>query len=128
MIILRIISGFFIVCAFVPLAALSWMEPTPFVLSGLAFSAVINIVVAVGLIKLMPWARWVAIILISLGFARALMGGIRDINFFISQNVDILSVIFAAIIMALLSAICAATIWWLYKASTKALFNSKSTQ
>jgi hypothetical protein len=125
--IIRIFSGVLIAGGILPLA-LFWKGATPQVISYLVFNAIVTVVISVGLIRLMPWARWAAILFLILGCAKSLFGALRDIKFMISKNIDIIAMLPAVTIVALLFTICTIVIWWLCKYSTRTLFSNKRIQ
>jgi hypothetical protein len=125
--ILRLISGLFIIAGIVPFVSLLWQKITPFLILYLSVNLIIMSVVAFGLLKLMSWARWLAMFLLIITLAQSMFGAIRDIKIMIVHSAGSISIVFALVLSALLWAVIALLIWWLAKSPTKLLFKSNKT-
>jgi hypothetical protein len=83
-------------------------------------------VCAFGLLKLMPWARYAAIIILVVNVISFLRNSIHDTIIVYDHSfgsiVKIITVFIAVTMIAIIFAVQAGIIWWLSKRSTKTLF------
>jgi hypothetical protein len=85
-------------------------------------------IIAFGLLKLMPWARYAALIIVAINLIPFLKGSVHNIVVMYDHSFGLYGKIFtlfiAVIIIGILFAVQAGIIWWLSKSSTKALFDT----
>jgi len=86
-------------------------------------------IIAFGLLKVMPWARYAAIIALVINLICYLKNSMHDIaimynhSFYLKDK--ILTVFLSATILAIFITAQGGIIWWLSKNSTKAWFDAK---
>jgi hypothetical protein len=96
----------------------------------LAYTAVyvvIMVVIAVGLFKLFPWARYAAIVALSAKTVQFEVGAISDIRTMNMHAVDMTSLLFSVLLIVPITALYVSAVWWLSRASTKEFFSHKTT-
>ena len=123
-IILRLISALFVVSGIATLSTFLWAKLNLMLILYLLGNSILSLAVAVGLIKRYQWARWLAMVLMTIGLAKSVVGAFKDIQLIAARSPDLItSVLWIAAVPVW--AVIASLIWWLAKSSTKLLFNSK---
>ena len=84
------------------------------------------LIIAYGLLRLMRWARYAAIVVLFVNLVQFLIRSTRDIRIMSDRSGGNLSTIsLSIIIVVLFIAFQIAVIWWLSKRSTKMQFEQK---
>lgn len=127
---LWIISIFFLALGLFDSYGLFWLNTKSVLsISTAILYSLFMFVIAFGLLKLMPSARYAAIIILVINLIWFLKNSIHDTMIMYNHSFGLTDKIFtlfiAASIIGILFTVQAGIIWWLSKSSTKALFNTK---
>jgi hypothetical protein len=127
---LRIASFFLIAVGLMTASRLFWLNTPsvplifPYILYSLSM-----FIIAFGLLKLMPWARYAAIIILVVNVISFLKNSIPDTIIMYEHSFGLSAKVFtlfiAATMFAIFLTVQAGIIWWLSKSSTKTLFDEK---
>lgn len=127
---LWLVSIFFLASGLLNSYGLFWLKTTSVlpILSIILYS-LFMFIVAFGLLKLMPWARYAALIIVVINVIPFLKGSVHNIivmsDHAIGLSAKIFTILVALAIVVIFFSIQVAIIWWLFKSSTKALFDAK---
>jgi hypothetical protein len=98
--------------------------------SSLAYSVgylVMMVVIAVGMFRLFPWARYAAIGAFLVKIVQFEAGALRDIRMMNSHSVDLTATLVSVLMIVPVTALYIAAIWWLSRTATKEIFTRKAT-
>jgi len=127
---LWIVSIFFLAFGLITSYGLFWLSTTSVLLISYGIlCSLFMFIIAFGLLKLMPWARYAAIIILVVNLIPFLKNSIRDIIIMYDHSFGLYAKIFTLFItvtiVVIFFAVQAGIIWWLSKSSTKVLFDRK---
>jgi hypothetical protein len=122
----RVISAFFFVSALITFGSLFWIKTSSvFFTVYIVLYASAIVIIAIGLLKLVPWARPASIIILLITLVRSLIHIFQDIRTMANHSVDLYTIILSAITIIIPVSLQIIIIWWLWKDSTKLLFERR---
>lgn len=126
--ILRIMSAFFFLSGILTIIILFIAKTaSALYLTYTVIYILIMVAISVGVFKLIPWARYAAIIVFMLKTVQFLMVTIRDIRTMNSHSFGGTLPPLTVLTTVIVTALYLSAIWWLGKSSTKEIFTHKST-
>lgn len=128
-IVLKLLGIFFIFSAFFSVfATLSTTSKNQLFIVYVIFYALIMLITAIGIFRLKPWARIVAIFLIMTKMIQTILGSINDINIMLKNSTGIEVISYSIILSIVIIVIEIVFLYFLTRPSIKKQFGAYSTQ